>query len=149
MSEQKQRSQFHAISEAAAELIRASTHIPEGVAVVAYEKGEIESEIDKSLAALGLAVIVLPFETIHAIPGCAPAFYDEAELIVHVVESTLLNATGIDGTALRDFVIAALVGSDLDGLLSEELGEHRIIRADSEDETIREITFKTACGWRG
>lgn len=144
MSEEIQGSQFHAIVEAAAAQCRTSLVIPSGVAVLAYQKGAIESEIEKSLASFGLAVVWLPFETIHSIPGCVPAFYDEAELIAQVIESALFNQTGVDGTLVRDAVVSALVGSDLDGRLAEPLSEHRIIRADTEEEIIREITFKTA-----
>ena len=70
------RSLFHAISDAASAAIRASGGIPAAVAVVSYERGAIESEIEHSLAQLGLCVVVLPFEPIHAIPGTVPPFYD-------------------------------------------------------------------------
>jgi hypothetical protein len=128
-------SQFQAIVEAAADLIRESVQIPSDVAVVAYQRGEVESEIERAMATLGAAVVVLPFETVHA---------DEAELIVHILENPTLNATGVDGQALRDAVVLALAGDDLDGRLAAHLSEHRIIRADAEDLTIREITWKTA-----
>lgn len=87
------RSQFHAICEAAANIIRRSHLIPAGVAVVAYERGEIESEIERSLGILGLCVVVLPFEPVHSINGSHPPFYDEADLIVHVLERPMINAT--------------------------------------------------------
>lgn len=138
------RSQFHGIVEAAAELIRRSPGLPAGVAVMAYERGEIESEVERSLATLGLAVVVLPFEPIHAMDGAVPAFYDEAELIVHILENPVLNVTGMDGAAARDAVAVTLGGDDLGGLLAAPLSEHRILRADSEELTIREITWKTA-----
>lgn len=138
------RSQFHAIVEAAAEMIRRSPGMPAAVAVVAYERGAIESEVERSLATLGLAVVVLPFEPIHALAGAVPAFYDEAELIVHILENPVLNATGMDGAAARDAVAVILGGEDLGGLLAEPLSEHRITRADSEELTIREMTWKTA-----
>jgi hypothetical protein len=137
-------SQFQAIVEAAADLIRESVQIPSDVAVVAYQRGEVESEIERAMATLGAAVVVLPFETVHAVEGSIPPFYDEAELIVHILENPTLNATGVDGQALRDAVVLALAGDDLDGRLAAHLSEHRIIRADAEDLTIREITWKTA-----
>lgn len=138
------RSQFHVISEAAAALIARSSWVPSGLAVVAYERGAVESEIDRSLAALGLAVVVLPFEPVHALDGAVPPFYDEAELIVHVLENPVLNASGMDGAAARDAVALVLAGEDLGGLLAAPLSEHRIQRADADDLTIREITWKTA-----
>jgi len=138
------KSQFHAICEAAAALIRTSCGIPAGVSVVAYERGEIESEIERSISQLGLCVIVLPFEPIHSIPGTVPPFYDEAELVVHIVENPLMNSSGVDGTLLRDAVALALCGEDLGGLVAEPLSEHRIQRADDADLTIREMTWKTA-----
>jgi hypothetical protein len=138
------KSQFHSICEAAAEAIRRSPGIPAGVAVVAYERGDIESEIERSISQLGLCVIVLPFEPGHSYPGTVPPFYDEADLIVHVVENPLMNSTGVDGTFLRDAVALALCGSDLEGLLADVLSEHRIQRADDGELTIREMTWKTA-----
>ena len=138
------KSQFHAICEAAAEMIRTSCGIPAGVSVVAYERGEIESEIERSISQLGLCVIVLPFEPIHSIPGTVPPFYDEAELVVHIVENTVMNSSGVDGTFLRDAAVLALGGDDLGGLLADSLSEHRIQRADDGDLTIREITWKAA-----
>lgn len=138
------KSQFQAICEAAATLIRASAGIPVGVAVVSYERGAIESEIERSISMLGLCVIVLPFEPIHAFPGSVPAFYDEAELVIHIIENPTLNATGTDGTYLRDIVALALADSTLGGLLAEPLSEHRIQRADDGELTIREMTWKTA-----
>lgn len=137
-------SQFHEIAQMAAAAIRLSPAIPAAVAVLAYERGEIESEIERALATLGLAVVVLPFEPIHSLPGAVPAFYDEAELPVQILENPVLNATGMDGAAARDAVALALGGSDLDGLLAEPLSEHRIARADAEDLTVREMTWKTA-----
>jgi hypothetical protein len=142
------KSQFHSICEAAADMIRTSAGLPAGVSVVAYERGEIESEIEKSISQLGLCVIVLPFEPVHSYPGTHPAFYDEAELIVHVVENTAINSTGVDGTYVRDQVALALGGSDLDSLLAAPLGEHRIQRADDGELTIREMTWKTAAQLR-
>ena len=138
------KSQFHPICEAAAELIRKASGIPAGVSVVAYERGDIESEIERSISQLGLCVIVLPFEPVHSIPGTVPAFYDEADLVVHVVENPVVNATGVDGTYLRDMVALALGGDDLGGLVAEPLSEHRVQRADDGDLTIREMTWKTA-----
>jgi hypothetical protein len=137
-------SQFQAITEAAAGLIRASATIPAEVPVVPYVRGDIESEVERGLAGLGAAVVVLPFEPIHAVDGAVPPFYDEAELIVQILENPGLNATAVDGAALRDAVVLALTGDDLDGRLAAHLSEHRIVRADAEDLTIREITWKTA-----
>ncbi len=138
------RSQFNEIAQAAAAAIRQSPAIPAGVPVVAYERGAVESEIERAMASLGLAVVVLPFEPVHALPGAVPAFYDEAELPVQILENPVLNATGMDGAAARDAVALALGGEDLGGLLAEPLSEHRIARADAEDLTIREMTWKTA-----
>lgn len=138
------KSQFHAICEAAAEVIRKASGIPANVSVVAYERGEIESEIERSISQLGLCVIVLPFEPVHALSGSVPAFYDEAELLIHVVENPVINNTGVDGAYIRDAVALALAGSNLAGLLAEPLSEHRIQRADDGDLTIREMTWKTA-----
>ena len=138
------RSQFHEIAQAAAAAIRLSPAIPAGVPVVAYERGDIESEIERNLATLGLAIVVLPFEPVHSLAGAVPAFYDEAELLVHILENPLLNATGMDGAAARDAVALALAGDDLGGLLAEPLSEHRITRADADELTIREMTWKTA-----
>jgi hypothetical protein len=142
------KSQFQAISEAAAERIRTSTEIPSSVAVVAYERGAPESEIERSVGLVGLCVVVLPFEPVHALAGAIPHFYDQAELVVHVAEDPVVNATGIDGAALRDLVVMALADTDLDGLLAEPLGEHRIQRLDEAGLTIREITWKTAAQMR-
>lgn len=142
------RSQFHVIAEAAAAMIGQSARIPSGVAVVAYERGSVESEIDRSLAAMGLAVVVLPFEPVHAFAGAVPAFYDEAELIVHVLENPVLNSSGMDGAAARDAVALILGGDDLGGLLAEPLSEHRIQRADADDLTIREMTWRAAAQLR-
>ncbi len=137
-------SQFQDITQAAAEVIRASAAIPAGVPVVAYERGAIESEIERAVATLGAAVVVLPFEPVHAMDGAVPPFYDEAELLVHILENPVLNGAGLDGAALRDAVVLALAGSDLDGWLAAPLSEHRITRADAEELTIRELTWKTA-----
>jgi hypothetical protein len=137
-------SQFEQITEAAAQVLRASAGIPAGVPVVAFRRGEIESEIERALGTLGAAIVVLPFEPVHAIDGAVPPFYDEAELLVHILENPVLNASGADGAALRDAAVLALTGDDLDGLLAEALSEHRIARADDEALTIREITWRTA-----
>ena len=142
------KSQFVAISEAAAALIRSAAGIPADVAIVAYERGEPQSEIEKSVYQQGLCVIVLPFEPVHAVDGSYPAFYDEADLIIHVVENPSVNTSGIDGTYLRDQVAIALGGNNLDGLLAIPLTEHRIQRADDHELTIREMTWKTAAQLR-
>ena len=138
------KSQFHAIAVGAAERIRAWPGIPAEVGVCAYERGDGESEIERSVEVVGLAVIVLPFEPVHALDGSYPAFYDDAELIVHVVENPRANTTGVDGSYLRDQVALALGGTDLEGLLAAPLSEHRISRADDGDLTIREMTWKAA-----
>lgn len=135
------KSQFQAICEAAATALQAAEGLPPGMAVVAYERGAIESEIERSLAELSLCVVVLPFETLHSIPGTVPPFYDEAELTVHAVENPALNSTGVDSTWLRDTIVATLAGEDF-ALLAEPLSEHTIRRADLGDHTVREITFK-------
>lgn len=142
------RSQFHAICEAVAGIIRHSSLIPADVAVVAYERGEIESEIERSLGTLGLCVVVLPFEPVHSLNGSMPPFYDEADLIIHILERPAINTTGVDGACIRDAVALELSGKDADGLLSEPLSEHRIIRADDADLTIREMIWRAVAQLR-
>ncbi len=144
MNEEKTKSQFHAICEAAAQLIRASAGVTSDIPVVAYERGDLMSEFDRRLAEVGLGVVILPFEPVHALDGSVPAFYDEADLIVQIIENPGANMTTLDGSCLRDQVAIALAGSTLDGLLAEELSEHRILRADDNELTIREMTWKTA-----
>jgi hypothetical protein len=96
-----------ALRDAVAARLQASSDLAAaGVKVVTRQRGKMPSQIAESLASMKLAAVVLPAVVNTANPNQEPLYYDEVELTVRVVETSL--NTGPEAEEIAELVHAAL-----------------------------------------
>lgn len=78
------------------------------VPIVAYRKKDLTSEIEAAAAKNGLCINVMPPLPTRAEQGAPFVFFDEAEVVVRIIEQPSMNGLGADAYDLVEDVAAAL-----------------------------------------
>lgn len=78
------------------------------VPIVAYRKKELASEIEAATAKNGLCINVMPPLPTKALQEVPFVFFEEAEVVVRIIEQPAMNNLGADAYDLVDDVAAAL-----------------------------------------
>ncbi len=93
-----------------------SAVLPEGVDVICRRKGNIDSDIENSLASLGIAVVVEPPLPLEWSDSCILSC-DKVESEIHILENVLLQQT--DETA---YSLLAKIANVMHDARNPELG---------------------------